>query len=229
NFYQKGIASYEKEEYEKAVKYFIEFYKKSPSGDSTLFFLYNCYIKIGDIQNGIKILEELARRKNPSEKIYYNLYNYYHQNNLFYKINQMILNAPASVVQKFDLKYPLTKRRCAELLIGAISSSKINDPVNFVIKRGLLRPAPDGKFYENDTIKVNHLILLLDSFVQPVNPVNFIKLQYIRPDSYLYLPYLRLISLQILKPDENINPEAIATLSQALYAITNLKSKGFIK
>ncbi|MEO0124142.1 MAG: hypothetical protein ABIL69_09100 [candidate division WOR-3 bacterium] len=229
NLYQKGLKNYEKKDYERAIKYFTEFYKNSPTGDSTLFFLYNCYIKIGDVQTGIKILGELAKRKNPSEHIYTNLFNYYHQNNLFYKINQMLLNAPQSVIQKFDQKYPLTKRRFAELLTGAISSSKVNDPVNFVIRKGLLKSSPDGKFYDNDTIKINQLILLLDSFISPVIPEINMNLKYIKADSYLYLPYLRLISLDILKPDENIDPESTGPLSMALYGITNLKNKGFIK
>lgn len=229
NFYQKGLRSYEKKEYEKAIKYFTEFYKKTPTGDSTLFFLYNCYIKIGDIQTGIKILEELAKRKNPNEQIYLNLFNYYYRHNLFYKINQMLLNAPQTVVQKFNLKILLTKRLCAELFTGAISFSKIDDPINFAIKKGLMKSAPDGKVYENDTIRVNQLILLLDSFVPPINPEISIRFKYIKVNSYLYLPYLRLVSLNILEPDENINPEAIAPLSMALHAITNLKNKGFIR
>jgi len=229
NIYQKGVISYEKKEYEKAIRYFTEFYQRSPSGDSTLFFLYNCYIKVGDIRTGIKILEELAKRKNLSEPIYSNLFSYYHQNNLYHKINQMILNAPQPVIQKFDIKYPLTKRICAELFAGALSSGKIDDPINFALKRGILKSAPDGKFYENDTIKVNQLILLLDSFIPPVNPENNFRFKYIKMNSYLYLPYSRLISLNILEYDENINPEASATLSQALRAITNLKNRGFLK
>ncbi len=229
NFYQKGITHYENKDYEKAIKYFSAFYKKSPSGDSTLFFLYNCYIKIGDIQAGIEILEELAKRKNPSAQIYSNLFNYYHMNRLFYKINQMILNAPQSVVQQLDQKYPLTRRRFAELLVGAISSSKIDDPVNLVVRKKLLKSAPDGKFYDNDTIKVNQLILLLDSFVAPVNPEFHIYFKHIKVDSYLYLPYLRLISHEILERNDDINPDTVATLSMALRAITNLKNKGLIK
>ncbi len=229
NLYERGLECYKKNEYEKAVRYLTQFYKKYPDGDSTLVLLYNCYVKLSDVEAGIKVLEELAKRKNPMEQIYVNLYNYYHQNNLYCKINQMLLNAPSSVLRKFDEKYPLTKRRCAELFVGAVSSTRIPEPINWVINKGFLKPTADGKFYENDTLRINQLILLLDNFIPPENPGISIRLRYIKPDSYLYFPYLRLISLNILEPKEDINPMEFAPLSLALFGITNLKNKGFIK
>jgi len=229
NIYKKGVESYQKNDFAQAIKHFTDFYKKSPSGDSTLFFLYNCYNKIRDIDASIRILEELAKRKNSLELIYANLFNYYHQYNLYYKINQLLLNAPFSAVQKFDQRYPLTQKFCAELFTGATTNVPIKDPISYAVKKGYLKPAPDGKFYANDTIKLNNLILLLDSFLPPIHPERTFLIKNIGTDSYLYLPYLRLVSLGILQFDDNINPAANASLSQTVQAINVLKNKGFLK
>ncbi|MCX7994616.1 MAG: hypothetical protein N3A65_02420 [candidate division WOR-3 bacterium] len=229
NLYKKGIASYEKKEYEKAIRYFTLYYQKVPTGDSTLFFLYNCYLKINDHQSAVKILEELARRGHPDENIYINLYHFYQRNNSYDKMIKMLLNTPPDVMEKIDLKFPLTRRRVAELFAGIFSLKPVSDPINFVLDKGFMKPAPDGKFYENDTVKIYHLILFLDSYLPPVTPQSYIYLKNIKPDSYLYLPCSRLVSLGILELDENIDPEARCSLSQVLRAIMNLKNKGYIK
>ncbi len=229
NIYEKGIESYQKRDYEKATKYFTDFYKKSPSGDSTLFYLYNCYVKTGSTESGIRVLEELAKRKNPNEQIYHNLFNYYRQHNLYYKINHLLLNSPSSVLQKIDQNYPLTQRLCAELFTGTTTNTAIKDPIIYAIKKGYLKPAPDGKLYETDTIKTGIFILLLDSFLPVNNPDSFYTLKNIRSDSYLYLPYMRLVASGIVNFDENINPEMNVPLSQAIQAINLLKDKGYIR
>ncbi len=229
NLYKKGTESYKKNDFQQAIKYFNGFYKKSPSGDSTLFYLYNCYNKIGDIETSIKILEELARRKNPNDQIYINLFNYYRQQKLYYKNYQLLMTLPFPVLQKIDQMYPLTQKLCAELFTGATTNVRVDDPINYAVRKGFLKHAPDGKFYDNDTLRVNHLILLLDSFL-PLMQIRFdYSTKNIKSDSYLFLPYFRLVSLGILKLDENINPGAYASLSQALRAINELKNKGYLK
>lgn len=229
NLYRKGIESYQRNDFNQAIKYFENFYKKSPSGDSTLFYLYNCYNKIGNVTSSIKILEELTRRKNPNEQIYINLFNYYRQQKLYYKINHLLMAAPLPIVQKIDRIYPLTQKLCAELFTGATTNTRIDDPITYATKKGFLKHAPNGKFYSNDTLTLNYLILLFDSFLPPMqlNPTYSIK--NIKPDSYLYLPYSRLVAQGIIEFDENIDPKKYASLSQALRAINQLKEKGYIK
>ncbi|MGB9721327.1 MAG: tetratricopeptide repeat protein [bacterium] len=229
NIYRKGVENYQNKDYERAIKYFTDFYKKSPSGDSTLFYLYNCYIKTGNIDASIKILEELVRRKNPGEQIYFNLFNYYRQTNLYYKINQLLLNCPVSVLHRFDRSCALTQQLCAEIFTGATTNNKIKNPIAYAIKKGFLQPAPDGNFYANDTIKLNNFILLLDSFLPPKNPDRFFLMKNISSDSYLYVPYMRLVEFNIIDFDENINPEMTVLISQAVQSINSLKNKGFIK
>lgn len=229
NLYRKGIESYQRNDFNQAIKYFNNFYKKSPSGDSTLFYLYNCYNKIGDVTSSIKILEELTRRKNPNEQIYINLFNYYRQQKLYYKINHLLMAAPLPIVQKIDRIYPVTAKLCAELFTATATSVQIDDPIAYAVRKGFLRHAPDGKFYDNDTLRVNHLILLLDSFLPPVQVRFEYSMKNIKPDSYLFLPYSRLVTVGILQFDENINPEAYVSLSQALRAINELKKKGYLK
>ncbi len=227
--YIKGVENYQKNEYRKAIKYFTEFYKKSPSGDSTLMYLYNCYYKIGDIETSIKILEELARRKNPSEQIYISLFNYYRQHGLFYKVNQLILNMPLSVARKFDQRYLLTRRLCAEIIAGAITETEVKNPISYIMGKKLMNASPDGKFYEHDTLKVGTLILVLDSFLPAVIPEQIYVSKHIRANSYLLLPYSRLVSAGIISPEENIDPQMNASLTQTVRAICVIKSKGFLK
>ncbi|MGQ9700996.1 MAG: tetratricopeptide repeat protein [bacterium] len=229
NLYRKGVESYQRNDFNQAIKYFENFYKKSPAGDSTLFYLYNCYNRTGNVAASIKILEELAKRKNPNEQIYINLFQYYREQRLYHKSNQLLMASPNVVLQKIDRIFPLTQKLCAELFTGATTSGRIDDPIAYAAKKGFLKQAPDGKFYINDTLRLDYLILLLDSFLPPVqlNPAYSIK--NIKPNSYLYLPYSRLVSQGIMQLDENINPATYASLSQALMAINQLKEKGYIK
>ncbi|MEO0137935.1 MAG: tetratricopeptide repeat protein [candidate division WOR-3 bacterium] len=229
NLYQQGVRSYEQKDYEKAIKYFTSHYQKSPSGDSTLFFLYNCYLKTGNYPSAIKILEKLARRKNPHPAIYLNLYQYYRHQRLYYKIPEMLSRAPKSALQKIDREVPLTRRCIAELLTGICTAQKIDDPIGFAIKKGFIKPSADGKLYENDTIKIYQLILYLDSFLPPVKPEKLLHVKNIRPDSYLYYPYSRLVSFGILEPDAEIDPQAYGTLSFLQRALINLKNLGYLK
>uniref|UniRef100_A0A7V3VUV0 Tetratricopeptide repeat protein n=1 Tax=candidate division WOR-3 bacterium TaxID=2052148 RepID=A0A7V3VUV0_UNCW3 len=212
-----------------AIRYFTEFYKSSPSGDSTLFFLYIAYIKTGNIQKGINILEELARRKNPNPGIYLNLIKYYRENHLYYKVNDLINNTPPSVIKHIDRNLPLTKRLFTELLIGACTTNPVSEPLVFALKKGFIKPSPDGKFYGDDTIKFNYLIPALDDLIPTVNPANHIPLKNITRDSYLYLPIQRLIALGIIAPDEDINPEDYVPVSFALRAINIIREKEFIR
>ncbi len=229
NKYIQGVESYQKNEYQKAIQYFTDFYRQSPAGDSTLFYLYNCYCKIGDTETGIAILQELANRKNPREQIYTNLFSYYRQQGLYHKVNRLLMSMPFPVAQQFTRRYYLTQRLCAEIITGAVANNPVKDPIAYTIEKKFLRPSPDGKFYENDTIKLCHLIILLDNFLPPDKPEHTYVSKHIRADSYLFLPYSRLVSKGILSPDENTNPEMNASLLLAVKAINALKEKGFLK
>ncbi|MEO0185870.1 MAG: hypothetical protein ABIL20_08755 [candidate division WOR-3 bacterium] len=132
-------------------------------------------------------------------------------------------------MQTLDQKYPLTQKLCAEIFAGVTTNKKIMNPIAYSIEKGFVRPAPDGKFYETDTIEIGNFILMLDSFLPPKNPDRFFPLKNIKSDSYLYIPYMRLVEYGIVNLDENINPEMHTLLSQGVRAICTLKNRGLIK
>jgi hypothetical protein len=229
SLYQQGLNKYCKNDFSEASRLFSLHYARSPQGDSTLYYLYDCYRRLGQTRKGMEILEILAGRNCPDSNVYFNLFSYYQQEHEYQKQYGVVLNASPPVRQQFDRRHKLTMRLFAELLTGAVSSVPTRDPVGYVISRGFLNVFPDGQFYGFDTVTIARLIVMLDRLVAPVYPQKFYVVKNIPARSFLYLPYMRLVENGILALDPEMIPEKHAPVSMAICAISNLKERGILR
>ncbi|MEO0141915.1 MAG: tetratricopeptide repeat protein [candidate division WOR-3 bacterium] len=229
NYYKEGIRFYKNGEFERAAEYFQRFYNQSPAGDSTLYYLYSCYYHLGKFERCIKILNELASKDSPDENVYLNLFQYYRQSRKFSELYKMLLNLKSEILSRLDCHFPLTRTLLAEIITGATTLRSDLEPVSYTIAKGYLTCAPDQKFYGSDTITMANFITILDRLIPPVYPRKFFVIKSIPANSYLYLPYMRLIDQEILKPIPELNPEAPVSISSAVQAIDRMKNKRFLK
>jgi len=175
----------------------------------------------------MQILERLERIGSENENVYLNLIYYYRKNFQYDKLYNLIINLRPGVKKKFDMHYVLTLRLYAEILSGASSKMNIN-PITYARTQGYLFDFPDGKFYENDTLTMGNLIILLDRLIEPFYPEKFFLIKNISSHSFLYIPYMRLLELGVLEFNLNLNPEEPASVTTAAVAIAYLKKRGLI-
>jgi len=228
NEFKRGIEFYNKGNFSEATAHFNVYYYKHPASETTLYYLYDCYQKLNQPEQGIQVLQALAKLGSNDENVYLNLFRYYHGHAQYDEMYQLMINLKPQVKQTLDKKYILNRRSFAEIISGGLGKAGNTNPVLFAIKQGYLELMPDGKFYDNDPMTNANLIISLDRLVAPIYPKKFFPTKNISNHSFLYLPYVRLVELGILDFNPDLNPDGNATISMATSAIANLKKQGFI-
>lgn len=62
------------------------------------------------------------------------------------------------------------RRLLSTLFTGLLTKKRrISDPINWVIKRGFLKPMPDGNFYPHDTVLIENLAVVLAPYLPSVD------------------------------------------------------------
>ena len=229
NDFQKGLDLYNKKDFQQAAKHFDLYYTKKVKNDTTLYYLYDCYQRLNKTEKSIRILEELVNLNSSDEKVYWNLYNYYRLNGMYFRMYDLLLNMKPEVKRVFRTKLALTRRLFAELVYGAANTKTGIDPLLFAESKGLLTRLPDGKLYEQDTITNGNLVIIFDRKLKPVYPKNFYAMNNISNHSFLFLPYMRLVEQGIMPFEEDLQPDKNASVINAVEAIENLRKKGVLK
>lgn len=225
--FKKGLEFYQQANFLEATKLFRSYYVEHPSSDTTLYYLYDCYRRLNQPEQEIRILEQLVNINSKDENVYLKLFYYYRKTARYNNLYELLIHLAPPIKSILDEHYTLTRRLYAEIVTGAAERSKSSDPVVFTVSKGYLPTCPDGKFYGNDTITNGNLIILLDRLIDPVYPQKFLVLKNISDHSFLYLPYMRLIHLGIIEFDPELNPGECASITMAAKAVANLKNSGF--
>jgi tetratricopeptide (TPR) repeat protein len=225
---EKGIKFYRQGDFPKAARHFSAYVDRHPQSDSGLYYLYDCYRKLDRLDYQIPVLERLVQNRVENANVYLNLFEYYRGQNRCPELYNLLIAAPAAVKDTFDRRYPLTRRRYAEIACGAAGQKNPDNPVIRALTRGYLNVFPDGGAYPDDTVSNGNLIILLDRFVPPLYPKNFFNLQYVSSHSFLYLPYMRLVDLGILDFNTGLNPDRSATIAACAAALGRLKTHGYL-
>lgn len=225
--YQKGLDSYQRQDYAGAVRFLDDARRREPNNDTILYYLYDCYQNLNDVGNSVRTLEELAALDVPDQNVYLHLHQYYHDSRNYPRVNALMGAAPAAVRSFFAERYVLTRRLCAECFCGALGAQPA-DPVRFCIDHRLMSPMPDGLFYETDIVSNGGLIIMLDRLLAPTYPERLYPVRAIPTDSYLYLPYLRLVNAGILPYDSLVNPQGSASVISLLDALDVMSQKGYL-
>lgn len=224
--FEKGLEFYQQADFRQASKLFRSYYVKHPDSDTTLYYLYDCYRRLNQPEKEITILEQLAKTNSKDENVYLKLFYFYRKTARYKNLYKLLVHLTPPIKDIFDKHYALTKMLYAEIITGAAPKSEYSDPVVFTASNGYLPIFPDGKFYGNDTITNGNLIILLDRLIDPIYPQNFLGMKNLSDHSFLYLPYMRLIHLGIIEFDPELNPDEYASITMAVKAVANLKSRG---
>jgi hypothetical protein len=225
--FEKGVEYYQKSSYAEAVPYFLDHHQKYPADTTTLFYLQHCYRILGQSNEELVILEKLAQLGIGNTNVYLNLFHYYRNASRHDDMYAMLVTIKPTAARAIDERYVLTRGLLAELIAGA-SRRSVSDPIVYAASQGYIAVFPDGTFRDHDTISNGQLIVLLDRLVEPVYPKDFYALKHISDHSFLYLPYMRLVNLNILPFDADIEPHAHAATTVAAHAIGQLKQRGVI-
>lgn len=228
NEFEKGLDFYRHYHFEPAKEHFVQYYNKHPESDTVLYYLYDCYRKLGDIKKTTEVLEQFVKLGSEDRNIYLNLFNIYRQNKQYKKMFFLLINAPPKLTKVFDEHYILTRQLFAELICGVAGQSSKTDPIIFAVSNGYLSVPPGGKFYPDDPLSNAHLIIALDRLLKPIYPKKFYKLHYIASNSFLYLPYMRLITLKIMDYIPDLIPQQNTSIITATRALWALHKRGII-
>ncbi len=174
------------------------------------------------------MLEQLAKLRSKDENVYLNLFYFYRKTARYKSLYELLINLESHIENVFNKYYVLTRRLYAEIISGATSNRNNSDPVVFAVSEGYIPLCPDGKFYGDDTVTIGNFIILLDLLVDPCYPQNFFKMQKIPNNSFLYLPYMRLVHLGIIEFNQELDPDASTSITLAAKAIANLKKEGLL-
>lgn len=226
--FEKGLKLYQQAHFHEASVHFNTYYSKHPNSDTTLYYLYDCYKQLNQPEQSARVLEQLAKIGSKDEKVYLALFSYYHKTSRYRDLYRLLINLDAPVQDTLNEHHILTRRLYAEILCGAQEKPVYTDPLVFVMSEGYIPPFPDGLSYENDTITIGNLIILLDKLVDPIYPKRFFRMKNISNRSFLYLPYMRLVELGIVELDPDLNPVENASIMMTVRALANLKKRGFI-
>lgn len=227
--FQRGLELYGHGDYEKAAGHFTKFSAKQAQNDTVLYYLFDCYQRLGETEKGIGVLEEFVRRNSNDVNVYLHLFRYRQRRADFSGMCGILEKLKPFMRTRFDGEIPLTRRLIAELTCGAAQTGSGIDPITYAIEQGLLFRFPDGNLYEQDTITSGNLIIALDSKLPPFYPRNFFAVPAIASHSFLYLPYIRLVEYGLLPGDPSLKPDAPASLMKAFDAIKGLRERGLIK
>ncbi|HEX7320453.1 MAG TPA: hypothetical protein VF399_08875 [bacterium] len=229
NEFQHGLEFYKRGDFEQAAGKFTRFSVKRAQNDTVLYYLFDCYQRLGETEKGIGVLEEFVRRKSSDVNVYLHLFRYRQRRSDFSGMSGILEKIRPSMRTRFNAEFPLTRQLLAELTCGAAQMSLGIDPVSYAVEQGLLFRFPDGNLYEQDTLTGGNLIIALDSKLPPFYPRHFYAVPAISSHSFLYLPYMRLVEYGILPIDPDLKPAAPAPLMNAFDAINSLREQGLIK
>jgi tetratricopeptide (TPR) repeat protein len=225
---ERGLIAYKNGQFREAANYFNAYHKDHPYSDSTLYYLFNCYSKLDEPENQMLTLEKLAGRGVNDLNIYLNLIFLYRKHAKYDRLYAVLLKSPQSLAVDMDNRVALTRRFLAELISGASRQKLKTDPMVFCISRDYLPLFPDGKTYEEDTLTIANLIVLLDRLVDPLYPRNLYPMKKVSTKSYLYLPYMRLVELGAMDFDPYLEPDHAASVLAATKALDLLVTKGYL-
>ncbi len=226
---KKGIALYNKNEVLRALPYFERYYQKNDRSDTVLYFLYNCYRHLNDPDRSVQSLERLIALDVNDPNVYLNVYYYYRAGKRYPDMLRLLAGLQPSISRIFDQRFPLTRQELAALLYGAAGRKSHSDPMIFALSENLLPVFPDRNLYPDDTISMAQLIIILDRRIDPDPPADLSTAVRIAPESFLYLPYMRLVGKGILALDPNMLPTDRVPLTTAARAIVNMKNRGFLE
>ena len=227
--FEKGLIEYKEYRYHQAAIHFNAFYNEHPESQTTLYYLYDCYKKLNNETKSAQILEQLISIGSTDENAYLNLFLFYRRNEKFQEMFSLLCGLQPSVQLSLNKRHALTRRLFAEIICGASERSLYADPMVFAVTEKYLPLFPNSRFYDNDTLTNGNLIILLDRMVEPVYPENFFVMKKMQNNSYLYIPYMRLIDMGIMPFDAELDPDAWAELSWAVNGIAQMKNRGLIE
>jgi hypothetical protein len=191
--------------------------------------LYNCYRQLNDQDRAVTVLKHLVDRGRASRDIIQILFTYYRSHARYKELYTLLTLTHGSDHHGLYEHVPLTRRLYAEILFGAsTAASNTSDPVVFAMTENLIPAYPNGDFYPDDSLTYGYLIILLDRMVKPHYPSTFRGLNHVPNTSYLYLPYMRLIELELLDYDPELRPDDIASVMFAVTCVQRLKRKGIL-
>lgn len=228
NDFERGLNAYQNSQFRTAARYFSAYHAEHLDSDSTLYFLFDCYKRLDEPANQIMTLEKLAVRSVKDLNIYLNLSFLYRESGRHASLYRMLLNIPQSMSSAIDQRLALNRRFLAELICGATDQRIETDPLVLCISRNYLPLFPDGQLYEDDTLTVANLIVLLDRLVEPLYPQSIFPMKNISTRSYLYLPYMRLVDLGVMDFDPNLTPDENASVLAAARALNVLVAGGHL-
>jgi len=229
NEFEKAVAYYQQSDIEKAIHYFKEYYAKNPFSDTTLYYLHDCYRQQGDINAQILVLERLTDLNTKDIHVYTVLLRYYFDNKEYDRFFETYRSAPVSIVPLLDARYTLTRELYAKLLLGATRTAKWQgDPMEFAVTKGFLHTVITDAYYQDDTMTIGNLIVALDRLLEPTYPKQFYPMSYISERSFLYLPYMRLVDMDILAYERDVDPNRITPLNIAVKAIHAMMQRGYL-
>jgi tetratricopeptide (TPR) repeat protein len=228
NDFEKAINYYQKAEIEKAINHFEKYHLQYPLSDTTLYYIYDCYRRQGNQEAKIQVLEKLVALRTNDVQVYSVLLKHYYVTLNYGRFFTLYGSLPESVKPLLDAQYVLTRQLYSQLLAGTDHITSYNDPVQIAVAKGYLPRCPDGNYYRYDTMTVANLIIALDILLEPIYPKHFYPMNNISERSFIYLPYMRLVDLEILTYDRQMDPNTIASLSMAVQAIQKMGQRGFI-
>lgn len=188
--------------------------------------MFDCYKQLNESDKQLSVLEKLASKGVDDENVYLNLIYIYRKQERYRDVYNSLLRFPQFKEDYETIYLPLTRGFFAELMCGATANDISTDPMIFCVSRGYLPLFPDGHQYENDTLTLANLIMLLDRLLEPDYPRNFHPMKHISTKSYLYLPYMRLVDSGIMQFDPYLTPDEHARVSTATRALEKLKERG---
>jgi len=226
--FEKGLADYQAEYFLKAAKHFETYYAEHIESQTTLYYLYDCYKKLNQGTEVIHVLEQLVKIGSMDENVYLNLFQYYRTNLQYNDLYTLLNNLKPPVASIFNEKHALTRKLYAEIISGATDRSVYADPMVFAVSEKYLPLFPDSKFYDHDTLTNKNLVILFDKLVEPIYPKTFYTMKIVQTNSFIYLPYMRLVHLGIMDFNADLDPDAKALVTSAVKGIARLKNRGLI-
>lgn len=226
--FEKGLADYQAEFFQKAAKHFSTYYAEHAGSQTTLYYLYDCHKKLNQTTEAIHVLERLVKIGSTDENVYLNLFHYYRTNKLYNELSTLLNNLKPPIISIFNEKYALTRGLYAEIISGATDRLVYADPMVFAVSEKYLPLFPDSKFYDSDTLTNRNLIILLDKLVEPIYPERFYTMKRVQSNSFIYLPYMRLVHLGIMDFNADLDPDAKALIISAAKGIARLRDRGLI-
>lgn len=226
--FERGLTAYRNGQFREAANYFDSYQKEHPQSDSALYYLFNCYSKLDDPDNQILTLDILVNRGIKDLNVYLNMVVLCRKHANYDRLYATLLRVPQPLANDLDTRLILTRRFLAELISGASRLKLKTDPMVFCVSRDYLPLFPDGKVYEEDTLTSANLIVLLDRFIDPLYPRNLFPMKHISTKSYLYLPYMRLVSIGVMDLDPYLEPGRRASALAAAKALDILAMNGYL-